>query len=38
VAAQPKKLQFLKIAESLETMVLPAELEDEPPNAFKLHT
>ena len=37
-AAQPEKLQFVKIAESLETMVLPEELEDEPKNELKLHT
>jgi len=37
-AAQPEKLQFVKIAESLETMVLPEELEDKPPNELKLHT
>ena len=37
-AAQPEKLQFVKIAESLETMVLPEELEDKPRNALKLHT
>ena len=36
-AAQPEKLQFVKIAESLETMVLPEELEDKPRNALKLH-
>ena len=37
-AAQPEKLQFVKIAESLETMVLPEELEDKPPKELKLHT
>ncbi len=37
-AAQPEKLQFEKLAESLETMVLPAELEDEPKNELELQT
>ncbi len=37
-AAQPEKLQFVKIAESLETMVLPEELEDEPKKELELHT
>jgi hypothetical protein len=37
-AAQPEKLQFVKMAESLETMVLPAELEDEPKNELELQT
>ncbi len=37
-AAQPEKLQFVKMAESLETVVLPAELEDEPKYELKLHT
>jgi hypothetical protein len=37
-AAQPEKLQFVNMAESLETMVLPAELEDEPKYELKLHT
>jgi hypothetical protein len=37
-AAQPEKLQFVKTAESLETIVLPEELEDEPKNELKLHT
>ena len=37
-AAQPEKLQFVKTAESLETMVLPEELEDEPIKELKLHT
>jgi hypothetical protein len=37
-ATQPEKLQFVKMAESLETTVLPAELEDEPKNVLKLHT
>ena len=37
-AAQPEKLQFVKMAESFETVVLPAELEDEPKNELELHT
>ncbi len=37
-AAQPEKLQFVKMAESLKTVVFPAELEDEPEYELKLHT
>ena len=37
-AAQPEKLQFVKMAESLETVVLPAELKDEPKYELKPHT
>ena len=36
-AAQPEKSDSMKIAESLETMVAPAKLEDEPKNELKLH-
>ncbi len=31
-AVQPEKLQFVKMAESLESIMLPAELGDEPKN------
>ncbi len=37
-AEQPEKLQFEILAESIETMVLPAELEDEPKNELELQT
>jgi hypothetical protein len=37
-AAQREKLQFAKMAESLETMVPPEELEDEPKYELKPHT